>query len=117
MRYTEDGQKALDALQTQAAHKLAEIHQLLAPGLSAPAGLDELRRASESRMAAMSPGERETFRNRAVVAMSHLERLMAEMSRHLTDISEELGKVNRQSRGVGAYHQTARMSRRNSVAL
>jgi len=117
MRYDKDGQSSLNLLQTQAARKLAEIHQLLAPGLDAPVTEDDLRRASESRMAELPPGEREKLRSKAIVAMSHLERLMAEMSQHLTDIGEELRKVNRQSRAVGAYNQAARIGRRNSVAL
>jgi hypothetical protein len=117
MRYDGDGQKSLSLLQTQAARKLAEIHGLLAPGAAVPVDPEDLRRISESRMAEMSPGERDRLRNKAVVAMSHLERLMAEMSEYLADIGEELRKVNRQSRAVGAYSQAARMGRRNSVAL
>jgi hypothetical protein len=117
MRYDEDGQKSLNLLQTQAARKLAEIHRMLAPGAAAPVDPQDLRRIALSRLAEMSPGERERMKGKAIVAISHLERLMAEMSQHLTDIGEELRKVNRQSRAVGAYSQAARMGRRNAVAL
>lgn len=117
MRYDGDGQKSLNLLQAQAARKLAEIHQMLAPGAAAPIAPEDLRRMSERRMAELSPGEREKLRSKAIVAFSQLERLMTEMSRHLTDIGEELRKVNRQSRAVGAYSQAAKMGRRASVAL
>ncbi len=117
MRYDGEGQKSLTLLQTQAARKLAEIHRLLAPDVAAPIAPEELRRISERRMAALPPGEREKLKNKAIVAYSQLERLMAEMSRHLADIGEELHKVNRQSRAVGAYSQAARMGRRVPVGL
>jgi hypothetical protein len=117
MRYDEDGQTSLNLLQAQAARKLAEIHRMLAPGVPAPVDPQDLRRISQARLAEMSPAERERMKGKAIVAISHLERLMAEMSQHLSDIGEELRKVNRQSRAVGAYAQTARMGRRNAVAL
>jgi hypothetical protein len=117
MLYDGDGQKSLTLLQTQAARKLAEIHQMLAPGSTAPVGPEDLQKISERRIADMSPGERERMKSKAIVAFSQLERLMAEMSQHLTDIGDELRKVNRQSRAVSAYSQTARMGRRNSAAL
>ncbi len=117
MRYDGDGQKSLTLLQTQAARKLAEIHQMLAPGATALLAPEELKSISERRMAELSPTEREKLKSKAIVAFSQLERLMSEMSQHLTDIGEELRKVNRQSRAVGAYSQAARMGRRASAAL
>lgn len=117
MRYDDEGRKSLDLLQRQAARKLAEIHRLVAPGLAAPVEPEELRRLSQLRMAELPPGEREKLKARAIVAVSHLERLMAEMSAQLANISEELRKVNRQSQGVGAYSKTARMGRRNPAFL
>jgi hypothetical protein len=117
MRYDGDNQKSLNLLQTQAARKLAEIHRMLAPGVAVPVAPADLQRISERRMATLPAGEREKLKNKAIVAYSQLERLMAEMSQHLTDIGEELRKVNHQSRAVGAYSQAARMGRRTSAAL
>jgi hypothetical protein len=117
MRYDGDGQKSLNHLQTQAARKLAEIHRMLAPGLAVPVSQYDLQRMAEHRMDELPPVEREKLRGKAIVALSQLERLMAEMSQHLTEIGEELRKVNRQSRAVSAYNNVARMGRRNPVAL
>lgn len=117
MRYDSEGRESLNLLQRQAARKLAEIHRLVAPGLAAPVSPDELRRLSKLRMDELPPAEREKLKAKAIVAVSHLERLMAEMSQQLADISEELRKVNRQSQAVGAYNKAARMGRRSSAYL
>ncbi len=117
MRYDTEGRRSLDLVQAKAARKLAEIHQMLAPGTVAPCSAEDLRRIAEDRMAALPPGDRETLRLKAIVAYSELERLMTEMSQHLTDIGQELRKVNRQSRAVSAYSQAATMSRRGPYAL
>lgn len=117
MRYDGDGQKSLNLLQTQAARKLAEIHRLLAPDATDLVAPEDLRRITERRMAELAPGEREKLMGKAIVAYSQLEQLMTEMSQNLIDIGEELRKVNRQSRAVGAYNQAARMGRRHSAAL
>ncbi|PKU26005.1 hypothetical protein [Telmatospirillum siberiense] len=116
MRYDSEGRESLNLLQKKAARKLAEIHQLMAPGLAAPAGLEELQHAAQLRMAELSPVEREKLKAKAIVAMSHLERLMSEMSQQLVDIGEELRKVNRQGQAVGAYGKTVARAGRHRPA-
>jgi hypothetical protein len=117
MRHEQARKETLQHLQTQAARKLAEIHQMLAPGMLAPANEDELRRAADDHMARLSPGEREKLRMKAIVAYSQLDRLMKEMSEHLAEIGDELKRVNRQSRAVTAYSQISRMTRHGSAAM
>jgi hypothetical protein len=108
MSFGAERRKDLDLVQARAACKLAEIHQLLAPGLVAPFSLDELQRLAENRMADMSPTEREALRQKAIVACAEIQTLMAEMSRYVEDISDELNKVNRHGRVISAYAQAAR---------
>jgi hypothetical protein len=117
MRYDGDGRKSLKLLEIQAARKLAEIHRMIAPGLTAPVGLEDLQRVSQSHMAELSPVDREKLKSKAIVVFAQLERLMIEMSHHLADIGEELRKVNHQSRAVSAYSQSARLGRRHLAAL
>ena len=111
MKYDADGRKALDLMQAQAACKLAEIRQLIAPGTTSPLAYDDLQRTAASRTAQLPAAEREALRLKAMVAYGELERLMAEMSRHLNDIGDELRKVNHHSRAATAYGQTARTRR------
>jgi hypothetical protein len=112
MKFDGDGRKTLDLVQAQAARKLAEIHQLIAPGTTSRLAYDDLQRTAAARMAQLPAAEREALRRKAMVAYSELERLMAEMSRHLNDIGEELRKVNHHSRAATAYGQTVRNRRR-----
>ncbi len=114
MRYDAEGRKNLDLVQAEAARKLAEIHQMLAPGIEAPFADEELQRQAHRHMAALPPAEQEKFKQRAIVAYAQLQRLIAEMSRHLSDVGDELRKVNNQSRAVGAYAQTAKKTGRRS---
>ncbi len=108
MKYDADGRKALEQLQAHAARKLAEIHQLIAPGLTAPFTFEQLHRLAEERMAGLPAAEREALRRKAMVAYSELERLIEEMSRHLVDIGDEMRKVSQHNRGVSAYSQAPR---------
>jgi hypothetical protein len=117
MKYDADNRSALDMMQAKAARKLAEIHQILAPGIGAPASEADLRDKADAHMASLPPAERERLRLKAIVAYSQLERLMSEMSGHLTEIGDELKRVNRQSRAVTAYSRVSRMNRGNPVAV
>jgi hypothetical protein len=110
MRYKADSGKALNLLQARAACKLAEIHQLLVPGVATPTSADVLHRRAVARMAALPPAEQERLKLRAVIAYAELERLIAEMVSHLADIGAELTKVTRHHRAVIAYHKTQRSS-------
>ena len=105
MKYDADGRKALEQVQARAACKLAEIHQLIAPGLTAPFTFEQLHRIAEERMAGLPPAEREVLRRKALVAYSELERLIEEMSQHLADIGSELRKVTQHNRAASAYAQ------------
>lgn len=111
MTYDADGRKALDLVQVRAVRKLEEIHRLLAPGQTPPLSEDDLRRAAHEHMASLPSEEKEKLRLKAMVAFGQLERLMAEMSQHLSAIGDELNKVNRQSRALGAYGQASRIGR------
>ncbi|MDR3438538.1 hypothetical protein [Telmatospirillum sp.] len=111
MRYDADHRQALDLMQMRAARKLAEIHQILVPGVTGLVDEADLRRKADEYASSLSPNEREKLRLKAIVAYSQLEQLMAEMSRLLADIGGELKKVNHQSQAVGAYNRVSRMGR------
>ena len=108
MKYDADGRRTLEQMQARAAGKLAEIHQLIAPGLTAPFTFEQLHRLAEDRMAGLPPAEREILRRKAMVAYSELERLIEEMSRHLAAIGDELRKVSHHNRAAAAYGQAPR---------
>jgi hypothetical protein len=105
MLYDDDGRKALELLKARAACKLAEIHQILAPGVPEPCSMDELQKIAEGRLARMSEDEGNRLRLKAMVAYAELDRLVTEMTRHLDEIGEELTRVNRRNQALEAYRR------------
>ncbi len=108
MKYDGEGKAELEQVDARVARKLAEIHQLLAPGLAAPFTIDELQRAAEARMGGLPPAEQQRLRLKAIVAYAELEQIIEELSQHVADIGAELRTVSHHSRAVTAYNQAPR---------
>ncbi len=98
MLFNDEGKKALNLLQARAACKLAEVRRLLAPDLEAPYTPEQLLEVAEARLATLPPLQQEKIRMKAVVAYAELEQLMAEMSRHVVEVGNELHAVRARAR-------------------
>lgn len=85
--------------------KLAEIHQMLAPGIVEPASAEALQEAAERHMASLPPARQEKLRLKAMVAYAELQRLSDEMARHVESLTLEINKVSRHKRAAIAYRQ------------
>ena len=117
MKYDAAGKTELEQVEARVARKLAEIHQMLAPGLAVPFTLDELQRAAETRMAVLPAADQERLRLKAIVAYAELEDIIEELSQHLAGIAAELHKVSHHSRAATAYGQAPRGRARFAVGL
>jgi hypothetical protein len=117
MRDDKYDRQALTLLQGRVACKLAEINQMLAPGVSPQISPQELQRAADRHMATLPPPAQEKLRMRALVAYAELERLSADMVRQLDILSEEISKVSRHTRAAVAYRQMPAPARRGLASL
>jgi hypothetical protein len=95
----------LSLLQGRVACKMAEIHQMLAPGVVEPVAAEELQQRATRHMASLPPAEQEKLRMKAVVAYAELERLSAEMAIQLDALTEEMNRAVRNRRAAMAYRQ------------
>ena len=97
----------LARLQGRVACKMAEIHQMLAPGVVEPVAPEELQAHAERHMASLPPAEQEKLRMKALVAYAELERLSAEMAIELDCLTDEMNRAARNRRAAVANRQTA----------
>jgi hypothetical protein len=97
----------LALLQGRVACKMAEIHQMLAPGVVEPVAPEELQARADRHMASLPPVEQEKLRMRALVAYAELERLSAEMAIQLDCLTDEMNKAVRNKRAAIAYRQAS----------
>jgi hypothetical protein len=107
MTYDKD---ELTRLQGRVACKLAEIHQMVAPGVAAPISAELLQREADRHMESLAPEQQEKLRLKALVAFAELQRLSAEMSQQLDALTIEMNKVARHKRAVSAYRQVPRVA-------
>jgi hypothetical protein len=108
---------ALTLLQGRVACKLAEIHQMLAPGVCEPISPELLQAQADRHMASLPPVAQEKLRLKALVAFAELQRLSAEMARHLNALTVEMNKVSRHKRAAVAYHQIPHLAGHVSARL
>jgi hypothetical protein len=94
-------------LQGRVACKMAEIHQMLAPGVVEPVAPEELQARADRHMASLPPADQEKLRMKALVAYAELERLSAEMALQLDCLTDEINRAARNRRAAVAYRQTA----------
>ena len=97
----------LQLLQGRVACKMAEIHQMMAPGVVEPVAAEELQARAERHMASLPPALQEKLRMKALVAYAELERLSAEMAIQLDCLTDEMTKAARNRRAAFAYHQAS----------
>jgi hypothetical protein len=97
----------LSLLQGRVACKMAEIHQMLAPGVVEPVSAEELQERADRHMASLPPADQEKLRLKALVAYAELERLSAEMAIQLDALTDELNKAVRNRRAAFAYRQAS----------
>lgn len=97
----------LSLLQGRVACKMAEIHQMLAPGVVEPIRAEELQERADRHMASLSPDEQEKLRMKALVAYAELERLSAEMAIQLDALTDEMNRAVRNRRAAIAYRQAS----------
>jgi len=94
-------------LQGRVACKMAEIHQMLAPGVVEPVAPEILQARADRHMASLPPVEQEKLRMKALVAYAELERLSAEMALQLDCLTDEINRATRNRRAALAYRQAA----------
>ena len=97
----------LTLLQGRVACKMAEIHQMLAPGVVEPVAPEELQARADRHMASLPPAQQEKLRMKALVAYAELERLSAEMAIQLDCLTDEMNKATRNRRAAFAYSQAS----------
>jgi hypothetical protein len=97
----------LSLLQGRVACKMAEIHQMMAPGVVEPVSAADLQERAERHMASLPPHEQETLRLKALVAYAELERLSAEMAIQLDALTDEMNRAVRNRRAAFAYRQAS----------
>ncbi len=107
----------LTLLQGRVACKMAEIHQMMAPGVVEPVAPEELQARAERHMASLPPDERAKLRMKALVAYAELERLSAEMAIQLDYLTDEMNKAVRNKRAAIAYRQSAGVAGSHSVRM
>jgi hypothetical protein len=108
MREETYDKNALTLLQGRVACKLAEIHQMLAPGICGPISAELLQEQADRHMDSLPPDEQEKLRLKALVAFAELQSLSAEMARQLNVLRDEMNKVTRHRRAALAYRQLPR---------
>jgi len=96
----------LTLLQGRVTCKMAEIHQMMAPGVVEPVAPEELQARADRHMASLPPAEQEKLRMKALVAYAELERLSAEMAIELDCLTDEMNRATRSRRAAHAYQQT-----------
>jgi hypothetical protein len=106
MRERTFDKQALTLLQGRVACKLAEINQMVAPGITEPFTQDELQARADRHMDSLAPMDQEKLRLRAIVAYAELERLTEDMTRQLDLLSEEITRMTRTKRANSAYRNT-----------
>jgi len=104
-------------LQGRVSCKLAEIHQMLAPGSSAPIAPEMLQSLADRHMESLDPAEQEKLRLKALVAYAELQHLSAEMNRQLEVLSLEMNKVARHKRASTAYRHIPRNTGYGAAAV
>lgn len=97
----------LSLLQGRVACKMAEIHQMLAPGVVGPVSAEDLQERADRHMASLLPADQEKLRLKALVAYAELERLTAEMAIQLDALTDEMNKAARNRRAAFAYRQAS----------
>ena len=97
----------LSLLQGRVACKMAEIHQMLAPGAVEPIRPEELQARADRHLASLPPADRDKLRMKAIVAYAELERLSAEMAVQLDALTDEMNKAVRNRRAALAYRQAS----------
>ncbi len=97
----------LALLQGRVACKMAEIHQMLAPGVVEPISAGELQERADRHMASLPPPEQEKLRMKALVAYAELERLSAEMAIQLDALTDEMNRAVRNRQAAIAYLQAS----------
>jgi hypothetical protein len=97
----------LSRLKGRVACKMAEIHQMLAPGIVEPVRAEELQDRAERHMASLPPADQERLRMKALVAYAELERLSAEMAVQLDALTDEMNRAVRNRRAALAYRQAS----------
>jgi len=97
----------LTLLQGRVACKMAEIHQMMAPGVIEPVSAEELQARADRHMASLPPAEQEKLRMRALVAYAELEHLSAEMAIELDCLTDEMNRATRNRRAAVAYRQAS----------
>lgn len=97
----------LELLQGRVACKMAEIHQMMAPGVVQPVSPEELQARAERHMASLPPAAQEKLRMKALVAYAELERLSAEMAIELDCLTDEMNRAGRNQRAAVAYRQAS----------
>jgi len=102
---------ALEMLQGRVACKLAEIRQILVPGLVGEVDADALQLLAERHLESLAPDLQDKLRVKAIVAFAELERLSAEMTRQLDIVAAEMKKVCRHRQAVLSYRQAPGMAR------
>jgi len=107
----------LTRLQGRVACKLAEIHQMLAPGSCAPIEPEMLQFLADRHMASLSPAEQDKLRLKALVAYAELQSLSAEMNRQLELLSSEMNKVSRHKRAATAYRSVPRSAGQSAASM
>ena len=97
----------LSLLKGRVACKMAEIHQMLAPGVVEPIRAEELQERATLHMASLPPDQQERLRLKALVAYAELERLTAEMAVQLDALTDEMNRAVRNRRAAFAYRQAS----------
>ena len=97
----------LSLLKGRVACKMAEIHQMMAPGVIEPVAAEDLQARADRHMASLPPAEQEKLRMKALVAYAELERLSAEMAIELDYLTDEMNRATRNRRAALAYRQAA----------
>jgi hypothetical protein len=117
MREATYDKETLIRLQGRVSCKLAEIHQMLAPGSCAPIAPEMLQSLADRHMQSLTPAEQEKLRLKALVAYAELQHLSAEMNRQLEILSSELNKVARHKRAATAYRNIPRAAGYGAASL
>ena len=97
----------LSLLQGRVTCKMAEIHQMLAPGVVEPISAFDLQDRADRHMASLPQLEQDKLRMKALVAYAELERLSAEMAIQLDALTDEMNRAVRNRRAAFAYRQAS----------
>ncbi|MDY0240605.1 MAG: hypothetical protein VB101_12940 [Rhodospirillaceae bacterium] len=105
MKYDETLKQELHRLQNRVDAKMDTVREMVGPAL-ASASPDDLPQLTLACLDQLPPSERKDMQICAAIAHAELQTLLAQMTRHLDQIADEMRETSQYRHAVSAYEQS-----------